>query len=108
MADLCCKRVSHSYLPPLCPPPAAGHSGTNYDTAQPVNELWAFDTKELRWEQVPQKGHIPLPRFEESYVQYAPPGSAGAQAGRMEDSAAPAFGWLAQRTRDRQRQRLLR
>lgn len=58
---------------------AAGHSGPDYFHAQPINDVWKFSLHSGRWEEVAQQGPVPLPRFEEAYVQYTPSGEEGAR-----------------------------
>ncbi|GAB4822082.1 hypothetical protein N2152v2_009128 [Parachlorella kessleri] len=55
-----------------------GRSGVSYETSRPLDGLWAFDLQARAWQQVPQPGATPLPRFLHSYVQYAPAGSPDA------------------------------
>ncbi|PSC68380.1 DNA-binding protein isoform X1 isoform C [Micractinium conductrix] len=47
-------------------------------TANPVSEVWAFSLAKRTWRKIETTGPQPLPRFEESYVQYQRPGSAEA------------------------------
>ena len=42
-----------------------------------MNDLWLLDVNSWTWREVPQQGRVPLPRFEESYLDYSPPGMAG-------------------------------
>lgn len=66
------------------PPAAGGRSGATYQTSGPLGDLWTFDLASLTWQEVPQAGAGPLPRFLHSYVQYTPPGSAGGGGVRCE------------------------
>ncbi|GAB4823096.1 hypothetical protein N2152v2_010142 [Parachlorella kessleri] len=59
----------------------AGHSGSTYSDAKPVNDLWAFDMGSGTWQQIPQHPPVPLPRFEQAYAQYTPPG--GSQGSKL-------------------------
>ncbi|KAL4429591.1 hypothetical protein ABPG77_008640 [Micractinium sp. CCAP 211/92] len=55
-----------------------GHTGLDYRHAHPAHDVWAFHLANSTWREVKPAGPHPLPRFEEAYVQYTPPGSTEA------------------------------
>lgn len=66
--------------PPLLRRPAGGRSGSDYFHSWPLNDLWELDLASMRWEELKPRGRPPIPRFEESFVQWGAPFAAAGVA----------------------------